>query len=159
MTQKQRYFLILDLWPKVCAAQGWPPNDDAKRHEIYQELYSGGSISAIRSRDFTQADIDVVIARFKALINPSDIQSQLNQLIQKRKRLEYSCQQLARRCGQYDPEAYLETILNHKFHVNALEDLTEAQLTMLQHTLAARARSKHRKARVNKIPEAVTNTF
>lgn len=148
----------MDLWPKVCAAQGWSPNDNSKRHEIYQELHSGGSISALRSKDFTQDDIDVVIARFKAIINPNDIQGQLDQLNQKRKRLEHSCMNLARACAKHDWAAYMTTIMCSKFQANALEDLNEAQLTMLQHTLAGRANAKRRKSAQPSI-ETANNPF
>lgn len=34
MTPKTRVFFFAEVWPQVCASQGWPENDRAKRHEV-----------------------------------------------------------------------------------------------------------------------------
>jgi hypothetical protein len=34
MTPKTRAFFFAEIWPAVCASQGWQENDRAKRHEV-----------------------------------------------------------------------------------------------------------------------------
>lgn len=140
MTSKQRFHLCVDLWGRVCKAQNWDPRDSDKRHEIYQSLCDQGRIHAVHFRDFTQADFDEVKATFLALIG-DDIAAQVRQINQPRKRRIASLHAYARVAYPHNPFGALNKICKSKFNTNNLDDLTDAQVAMLQYTLA---RAAHR---------------
>jgi len=79
MTPKQRSY-YWSLWSQVRST--WP---DADRHELHvQALGKDVSSSAL-----TNAQLDLVIAEFQAIIDPSNLEAQLRQLNQVRKRLTW----------------------------------------------------------------------
>ncbi|HOC58198.1 MAG TPA: hypothetical protein PKI20_21445 [Verrucomicrobiota bacterium] len=89
--------------------------------------------------DFTNDDFDRVLAEFRAISSPEDLDGQLRQQDQPRRRLLYSICRLA-------PEPYWRAIARDKFGTADETRLDLEQLRQLRITLAARSRSKQRQA-------------
>jgi hypothetical protein len=87
--------------------------------------------------DFTNENLDQVLAEFRAISQPDNLAAQLRQQDQPRRRLLYSIWRLA-------PEPYWRAIAQDKFGTADETRLDLAQLRQLLITLAARARSRQR---------------
>ena|ERR1035437_4781950 len=89
--------------------------------------------------DFTNEDLDQVLAEFRAISQPDNLAAQLRPHRQPRLRLLYSIRRLA-------PEPYWRSIAQDKFGTADETRLDLVQLRQLLITLAARARSRQRRA-------------
>ncbi len=121
-------------WGKVraaCKQQGLPVPD---RHELHVKALGLDK----SSKDFTNEDLDRVLAEFRALSQPDNLAAQLRQQDQPRSRLLYSIRRLA-------DEPYWRTIARDKFGTADETRLDLDQLRQLRITLAARARSRQRR--------------
>jgi hypothetical protein len=121
-------------WREWAAAKRAGRLDDSDRHRLHIEALGYDKSST----DFTNKDLDKVLSVFRAISRPDDLSAQLRQLDQQKIRILHKCRQLA------DP-AYIARVVLDKFHVHALEELTQAQATMLLFTLTNRARANRRK--------------
>jgi hypothetical protein len=120
-------------------------------------------------RDFTNADLDKVLAGFRALSDPANVQAQLRQLAQPKTRLLYSINRLSaqfvrRQPGDpgssefvkisdnscHAPSGYALAIALDRFGTTDLEQLSEAQLEQLRNTLADRLAITKRKRKARK---------
>ena len=115
----------------VCKAQAWPVPD---RHELHARAL-GFDKSHL---DFTNEDLDKVLAEFLAISRPDDLAGQLRQQDQPRRRLLYTIRHLA-------PEPYWRAIARDKFGTDDETRLDLVQLTQLRITLAARVKSRQRR--------------
>lgn len=163
MSQAQRGYLLWggnSLWRQVCAKLGWEFPANEERHKIYAELYAEGQgdLTHLNFKDFSQKDFDVLKARFLALIDPADVQGQLDAMEQRRKRLEHACMEQAKAAASHGWVEYMQRVMNGKFEKNDLEELTEAQLVMLVQTLGNRAASKRRMVK-DALKNTVENPF
>jgi hypothetical protein len=157
MTPKQKAW----YWREWQAVRKACP--DADRHALHTAALGRDKSSKL----FTNRDLDQVIAQFRSISDPNGLNAQLRQLDQPRTRLVYSIQEYARACvalppGKHSPDQepigwnsprpsaalrYLTVVMESKFGTTDLDALTDAQLVMLQHTLAARASAKSKSQR------------
>jgi hypothetical protein len=113
-------------WGKVRKAA---PETD--RHELHVR-----ALGADRShKEFTNGDLDQVLAEFRVVSEPWNLNAQMRQLNQPRKRLMWSIRNRA-------DQPYWEKIMRDRFSKERLEDLTDRELEQLRNTLAARANKK-----------------
>lgn len=84
-------------------------------------------------KEFTNGDLDKVLAEFRAVSEPWNVNAQMRQLNQPRKRLMWSIRNRA-------DQPYWERIMRDRFKKERLEDLTDEQLKQLRNTLAGRGR-------------------
>ena len=134
MTPKQRALYFRE-WGRVratCRQQGFPVPD---RHGLHVK-----ALGLDKSHlDFTNEDLDQVLAEFRAISQPENLAAQLRQQDQPRRRLLYSIRRLA-------AEPYWRAIAQDKFGTADETRLDLAQLRQLLITLTARARSRQRRA-------------
>lgn len=133
MTPKQ-CSLYFREWGRVrstCRQHGWPVPE---RHDLHARALGQDK----SSKDFTNQDLDRVLAEFQAISRPDDLDAQLRQQDQPRCRLLYGIWRVA-------PEPYWRAIARDKFGTADLDRLNLDQLHQLRITLAARARSRHRR--------------
>ena len=121
-------------WGKVrtaCKQQGFPVPD---RHYLHVKAL-GQDKSHL---DFTNDDFDQVLAEFRALSQPDNLDAQLRQQDMPRRRLLYSIMHLA-------DAPYWRAIARDKFGTDDETRLDLVQLHQLLITLAARSRSRTRR--------------
>ena len=134
MTPRQRALYFRE-WGRVratCRQQGFPVPD---RHGLHVKALGLDK----SSKDFTNEDLDRVLAEFRAISQPDNLDAQLRQQDMPRRRLLYTIGRLA-------PEPYWRAIARDKFGTTDLDRLDLVQLRQLLITLAARARSRQRRA-------------
>ena len=130
--QNALYFREWGRVRSVCKQQGFPIPD---RHDLHVK-----ALGLDRSHlDFTNEDLDQVLAEFRAISQPDNLAAQLRQQDQPRRRLLYSIMRLA-------DEPYWRAIARDKFGTPDETRLDLVQLTQLRNTLTARARSRQRRA-------------
>ena len=122
-------------WGRVraaCKQEGFPIPD---RHDLHVK-----ALGLDKSHlDFTNEDLDQVLAEFRTISQPDNLAAQLRQQDMPRRRLLYSIRRLA-------PEPYWRSIAQDKFGTADETRLDLEQLRQLLITLAARARSRQRRA-------------
>ena len=122
-------------WGRVraaCKQQGFPIPD---RHDLHVK-----ALGLDKSHlDFTNEDLDQVLAEFRAISQPDNLAAQFRQQDMPRRRLLYSIRRLA-------DEPYWRAIARDKFGTADEPRLDLVQLRQLLITLAARARSRDRRA-------------
>lgn len=144
---------------RACLAAGHPMPD---RHELYVKAgVLAGPARAKSLTKFNNGDLDKVLAAFRALSRPSDLEPQLNADRQVRIRLEYSIRDLASQITQHPvhlADPYWQAVYRDKFWGGGLNPsnpgqppelalLSVPQLIQLRDTLEARLASKRRKDR------------
>ena len=102
-----------------------------QRHDLHVQAL-GFDVS---HKDFTNGDLDKVLAEFRAVSEPWNLNAQMRQLNQPRERLMWSIRQRADR-------PYWEKIMRDRFKKERLEDLSDGELEQLRNTLAARGKKK-----------------
>jgi hypothetical protein len=140
-TQKQKalYWREWGLAVSACKAQGLPGPD---RHALTK-----ATLGRERSMlDLDNAQFDQVLAAFRALSSPDDLNAQTRALEQPRLRLHYKltvelCRELAEVLPRPEDrtaadqltaaERYILAIARDKFGTEDLEQLTDAQLKLL----------------------------
>ena len=128
--QNRLYFREWGRVRSACKQQGSPIPD---RHGIHVK-----ALGVDKSHlDFTNENLDQVLAEFRAISQPDNLAAQLRQQDQPRRRLLYSIWRLA-------PEPYWRSIAQDKFGTADETRLDLVQLRQLLITLAARARSRQR---------------
>ena len=130
--QNSLYFREWGRVRTACKQQGFPIPD---RHSLHVKAL-GQDKSHL---DFTNDDFDRVLAEFRAISQPDNLAAQLRQQEQPRRRLLYSICRMA-------PEPYWRAIARDKFGTADETRLDLVQLRQLLITLAARARSRQRRA-------------
>ena len=129
--QNRLYFREWGRVRAACKQQGFPIPD---RHGLHVK-----ALGLDKSHlDFTNDDLDQVLAEFRALSQPDNLDAQLLQQDMPRRRLLYSIRRLA-------PEPYWRSIAQDKFGTADETRLDLVQLRQLLITLAARARSRSRR--------------
>ena len=129
--QNSLYFREWGRVRTACKQQGFPVSD---RHALHVQ-----ALGLDKSHlDFSNEDFDRVLAEFRALSQPDNLDAQLRQQDMPRRRLLYTIQRLA-------PEPYWRAIARDKFGTADETRLDLAQLDQLRITLAARARSRTRR--------------
>jgi len=130
--QNRLYFREWGRVRSTCKQQGFPIPD---RHGLHVK-----ALGLDKSHlDFTNEDLDQVLAGFRAISQPENLAAQLRQLDQPRRRLLYSICQMA-------PEPYWRAIAQDKFGTSDESRIDLVQLRQLLITLTARARSRQRRA-------------
>jgi hypothetical protein len=122
-------------WGKVratCKQHGFPIPD---RHDLHVKAL-GLDLSHL---EFSNEDLDLVLAEFRAHSQPDNLAAQLRQQDQPRLRLLYSIRRLA-------DEPYWRAIARDKFGTADEARLDLDQLRQLRIPPAARARSRERRA-------------
>jgi hypothetical protein len=130
--QNRLYFREWGRVRAVCKQQGFPIPD---RHDLHVKAL-GLDKSHV---DFTNEDLDQVLAEFRAISQPDNLAAQLRQQEQPRRRLLYSIRRMA-------PEPYWRSIAQNKFGTADETRLDMVQLRQLLITLAARGQSRQRRA-------------
>ena len=130
--QNRLYFREWGRVRAACKQQGFPIPE---RHDLHLK-----ALGLDKSHlDFTNEDLDQVLAEFRAISQPDNLAAQLRQQEQPRRRLLYSIWRMG-------PEPYWRAIARDKFGTTDETRLDLAQLRQLLITLAARARSRQRRA-------------
>jgi len=127
-SQNRLYFREWGRVRTTCQQQGFPVPD---RHDLHVKALGLDK----SSKDFTNADLDRVLAEFRAISQPDNLDAQLRQQDMPRRRLLYTIGRLA-------PEPYWRAIARDKFGITDLDRLDLVKLRQLLITLAARARSR-----------------
>jgi hypothetical protein len=139
---------------RVCQAAGHPPPD---RHGLHVRAL-GRDKSML---DLTNDELDLVIAEFRAISHPDDLDLQMIPEQQRRIRKLHKMQELLRQlaealrpgCSQavqmIGAWGYLRAILRDKYHASAPDDLTDAQLRLLLIDLTRAAESLRRRRGVS----------
>ncbi len=134
-SQNSLYFREWGRVRAACKQQGFPvPN----RHTLHVKALGHDK----SSKHFTNDDLDLVLAEFRAISQPDSLAAQLRQQAQPRIRLLYSIRRLA-------PEPYWRAIARDKFGTADETRLDLEQLIQLRITLAARARARQPQVAVN----------
>ena len=129
--QNSLYFREWGRVRAACKQQGFPVPD---RHSLHVK-----ALGLDKSHlDFTNNDFDLVLAEFRALSQPDNLDAQLRQQDMPRRRLLYSIMHLA-------AEPYWRAIARDKFGTADETRLDLAQLTQLRIPLAVRSRSRSRR--------------
>jgi hypothetical protein len=81
------------------------------------------------------SDFDQVLAAFRGISQPDNLAVQLRAQDQPKRRLRFAIRRDYR-------EAYARSVALDKFGTEDLDELTEAQLTMLRNTLANRPKAR-----------------
>jgi hypothetical protein len=130
--QNRLYFREWGRVRAACKQEGFPIPD---RHDLHVK-----ALGLDKSHlDFTNEDLDQVLAEFRAISQPDNLAAQLRQQDQPRCRLLYSICRMA-------PEPYWRAIARDKFGTADETRLDLEQLRQLLITLSARARSCQRRA-------------
>ena len=132
MTARQTSLYFRE-WGNVratCQRNGFPEPD---RHALHVKALGCDK----SSKDFTNADLDRVLAEFLAISRPDSLSPQLRQQDQPRIRILYSIRKLA-------PEPYWQAIARDKFGTPDLNQLDMKQLQQLRITLVARSTPRPR---------------
>lgn len=114
MTPKQKALYFTE-WNKARLAGGL---DGESRHRLHVEALGHDK----SSKDFTNADLDKVLATFRAISQPTSLHAQLRQIDQPRTRLlhrirdQFACLALFVK----DPCKYVAPILQNRFHVTSI---------------------------------------
>jgi hypothetical protein len=113
--------------------QGLLPSEaDAERHKIHLvELGSDKSSAA-----FTNADLDKVLAGFRAISRPDDLDGQLRQSDQPHRRLVWAIERLGL------DDAYLDSLASQLYGGGPWRDLAVPDLEHLRMTAKARVRQR-----------------
>jgi len=128
MSPKQNCLYWIE-WQKVRSQR-----PAADRHALHIEALGEDK----SHKDFTNEEFDQVLSVFRAVSEPDNLDAQLRQLDQPRRRLAWKIKSLA-------PEAYRDKIMLDRFGTTRLEDLDEIELTQLRNTLSARSNAlRHR---------------
>lgn len=128
MTAKQNSL----YWREWAAVKRAEPKAD--RHALHQRAL-GTPASHV---DFSNDDFDLVLAEFRAVSRPADLDAQVRQIRMPKERLMYSIVQLA-------VPAYAAKVAHDKFGITDLDRLDVAQLQQLRITLIERSRAAKRK--------------
>jgi len=113
-------------WNKVRKTE---PETD--RHELHIKAL-GIDVS---HKEFTNGDLDKVLAEFRVVSEPWNVNAQMRQLNQPRERLMWSIRHRA-------DQPYWEKIMRDRFKKRRLEDLTDRELEQLRNTLVARGKKR-----------------
>jgi hypothetical protein len=134
MTRRQEY-AYFTLWRQACLAQGWDPNDSAKRHEVHQQVF-GYDLS---HKAMDNQHTDHIFRALRFLADDTDLEAVLffqDPDKEERKRLVWSLQHMA-------AELYIKAIAADRFGTIYWQDLDVRQLTWLRNTVHNRMRAKH----------------
>ena len=151
MTPAQ-YSLYFREWGKVRTsfiANGIDPKQaDNKRHELHRKALGSDK----SSKDFTNSDLDKVLAAFYAITRPTDLVAQLHQIEQPNKRhseLQARARDLASRCVSKPglEGVYLDGMARKIFGPSQYHLLDEKQLASLCGILQRRITQLTRSAR------------
>jgi hypothetical protein len=126
MSRKQTIWMMADLWPKACKAQGWNKSDNEKRYDLFARVLAriprhAATLKAgrhISFNDFDQADFDAVKAECLALAdNLKGAVETVRPDYGEERRLRHQIDELLRCLGLYIErvDAYLRPILAAKF--------------------------------------------
>lgn len=107
------------------------------RHDLHRKALGRNK----SSKEFSNADLDKVIAAFRAVWDAANLNAQLRQLDQPEHRLQATRQriaELASQCGVKHGEAGLEAYFANWFRGRRYESLTERELQQLAGILQRR---------------------
>jgi hypothetical protein len=130
-SQNRLYFREWGRVRATCKAQNWPVPE---RHALHVRAL-GFDKSHL---DFSNEDLDKVLAQFRAISRPEDLAAQLRQQDQPRRRLMYAITHLA-------PGSYWRAIARDKFGTADETRLDLDQIRQLRITLAARTQAHQRR--------------
>lgn len=108
-------------WREWLAAKRAARLEEADRHALHEQTLG----TPKSSKDLTNQDLDKILATFRALSHPGDLNSQLRQQNQPRTRLLFAIRHQIKLLGVLvdDPHAYVTAILRDRFHETDIESL------------------------------------
>lgn len=115
---------------KTCRAAGHPQPD---RHGLHIKALGRDRSHVV----FSNADLDAVLAEFRAISDPANLYVQQRLAAGQKERLLWKIRQLA-------PEAYTAEIVLDRFNTEDVTTLDAHQLRQLRDTLQARAVARRR---------------
>jgi hypothetical protein len=133
--QGKKYFI---LWGQLCAARGWNPTDNARRHAVHKAVF-GYDLSHLA---MDNRHTDRIYQAFRLMADDTNLDAALffeDPDREERKRLIWRIKSLA-------PEAYVKRIAADVFKSIYWEDLNVTQLTWLRNTLNNRVAAQKRRA-------------
>lgn len=145
MTPAQRHLYIRAARATFAAASPDPSDkSDPSDFNAWRHHQVAAALGRPKSfRDFTNADLDCVLAHFRLLARPDDFTAALASVDPaadgERKRLLFVCDRLARDLGHRDAATILCGRLGHRFGRD-LDALDLEALRQLRYTLNARLR-------------------
>lgn len=126
MTPKQTA-LYWREWAAVRKASGLAGTPVPDRHELHRRAFNGQDKS---SKDFnTTTDLDAVIAVFRSISDPSNLNAQLRPVRQAEQRAVHARMNhvaLLQALGIEHADAYLAAILRDRFKAKFISDLSQA---------------------------------
>jgi hypothetical protein len=164
MTDRQRIFLMADLWPRACQTQGWSPNDrTARLREIGlalgRQIESANEIGTTQDFDRVKRHLQTLALNLRAA-GETDADGRARRL--RNKVIGYLAQ-IAPLIGQLEAERYVEAIIADKFNHGqpgrSLHDLSAvpqgkhpSELDQLVITISARADEMKIKHKIHATP-------
>jgi hypothetical protein len=140
MTQSQRIHFLGNLWPALCRKLGWDKSDRAARLDFLSRALNRPISSANDLNNTT--DFDTVKAEALAIIEPDNLEMQLDQARQNLKRRRWAIAQLKKMAD----DAYLRGLLrSDRFKRTSLEDLEtmpEKEFNQFRFTVINRTKRK-----------------
>jgi hypothetical protein len=140
MTQKQKW-LYINEWNDAKKAGALKESD---RHALHIKALGEDK----SSKDFSNDDLDKVLAEFRAISKPDSLNDQIRQQEQNRTRLDHRIADQIKCLALFveDPDKYLRLIFRDRFHVEQVDDLTDTDLGLLRNTISARLSMMRRTA-------------
>lgn len=136
--QQKKYWWEWGRCREFFAGRGRSPAQiEEARHDLHRKALGRDK----SSKEFSNADLDKVIAAFRAVWDDSNLDAQLRQLDQPEHRLQAARQRvagLAAQCGVNRGEAGLEAYFSNWFRGRRYESLTERELQQLAGILQRR---------------------
>jgi hypothetical protein len=129
MTTKQESL----YWHEWAAVRAENPRAD--RHDLHIQALGHDK----SHKDFSNKDFDAVLAIFRSISQPDDVNAQLRQIDGERRRCIYAIAQTG------FSDSYIRALAIGKFATSAWRDLPEDQLRQLKITLQNRARARDKK--------------
>jgi hypothetical protein len=129
MTSKQESL----YWHEWAAVRAENPRSD--RHDLHVQALGKDK----SHKDFSNKDFDAVLAVFRSISQPDDVNAQLRQIDGERRRCIYAIAQTG------FSDSYIRSLAIGKFATSAWRDLPEDQLRQLKITLQNRARTRDKR--------------
>jgi len=130
--------MLFSMFNRACQAANL--TGSIARDQYREQLTIKVCGSLISWNDLTNKQVDAIKGELLAILQPANLDAQLDQINQQRTRTLYSIRRF--------PDQYVAKIAQSKFGKTDLADLTERQLRQLAMTLGNRARAESKKSKV-----------
>ena len=139
--------MLLELWHEATTAIHIQGDSDRERRLNWSEQVIGRRVESWNDLN-RRSDVDLLKARLLAILRPADLNAQLNQLRQARKRAEYRLRQLMAELEvgwNYVAEIVHTMNVEGKLGSNDIDELDARELTKVVIALEQQARRRSKR--------------